>query len=208
MVALITTLVLLHAQTAKTPPLYLLGARQVRREIKLSHRESVKALDMLLLIQSLRPKGGPMVADDKPSRKSPDQVYGELATLLNPAQTERLWQIHRQQNGAAIVYEPAYVERLGMSQAAKNRVLVAIGKAGEEFNATRKKIEPKNRMYLESDRLAARAAYDRYLSKGMSALNAELNASQKQRLKTLMGAPFNFRGLSYDVTMIEGHYPW
>jgi len=191
MVGTVLILTLLHRLTTGEPPTYLLGSPEVRQELGLTHESSLKIRGLLDRANGLNRGGFMTVAeskklDEERKKFKPEELQRQAAALLTPAQAQRLRQLDLQRIGPHILNMEGMPEKLGVSAGVVARVQAAQSKA---YPAYEKGLQT-------GHGVKANAWYKRECA---LALESNLTAEQKARLKALVGKPFDLDHLHYDL---------
>jgi hypothetical protein len=195
-------------QAEPRAPTFFLNSPQVRRDLGLSHADSVKITSMLAEADELDghlwgPPPSPKVIDELRKKHSSADLRKQVAEMLTPAQNHRLWQLEWQQDAPWLINDPEMAKRIGASAVQVKRIRDTQQRAFTIYNQAlnRGNLETKNsKSNAEQQRINARsrAATERYNSVCLASVHSVLTPSQRVRMKLLLGKQFDFDHLRFD----------
>lgn len=124
----------------------------------------------------------------KDAAKRAEETRKELAGILKPEQFKRLRQIELQQQGAAALMRPEVAENLGLTAEQKEK-LEQIGRSSMEKIGSLFQ-EGRDRERSEEERNQLREKGQQIRQEGEKEAMAVLTPEQKQKLRDMMGEPF------------------
>ena len=193
----------------------LLGSPQVRRELGLSHANSLRIVSLLNESNRLN-RGGLMSHEDwrklqeERTRTSPESLRRQAFEMLSPTQKQRLEQIELQRGGPLILEDWRFAQRVGVSREQHQKLLPVFARSFERYVREIRSLARSGdrwRFRLDRKRYAWKyAAYDReFVRIGerrrkavQTAIDRTLSPAQKAKWRSLVGKPFRTR-LTYDI---------
>jgi len=189
---------------------FLLGSPQVRRELGMSHKTSVRVLDLLNYAAYLD-RGGLMTRKESDEQQaeiqkhSPALLTGRAVALLSPAQQNRLAQINYQRSGPLVLSYAEVAAQIGVSPEQLKRLQEAETRAYKSSLQSRKVRQQKSQKALpyaqqqlrEQERI--KQSRKEFVHQYRSAIAEILTPVQQAHLKLLLGKPFDAEHLTYDV---------
>ena len=179
--------------------LMYLRSEQVQKELNLTEeqKEKAQALGERLREQMRERFSGMRDLSEEQRRerfqemqqdaaKRAEEMRKEVAGILKPEQLKRLRQIELQQQGAAALMRPEVAENLGLTADQKEK-LEQIGRSSRE---KMQELFQGGRERSEEQRGQAREKVQQLRQEGEKEAMAVLTAEQKEKLRDMMGKPF------------------
>jgi len=191
----------------------LLGSPQVRRELVIPHAQAVEIVALLNKAAYLN-QGGlaiPSQVSEELRRTNPAALHQKALSFLTTAQKQRLQQIEWQMAGPHLFEDWNFAHRIGVTPSQSRQLRVVFDREFKLYvRGIDQLMESRKSWYgkLDYKRYAWKyTEYDRQFlqvcnRRGMACqavVERVLTPDQKAKWKTLLGKPFDFRHLTYDI---------
>lgn len=178
----------------EAPPVLLQMVRDdsIHQELGLSEQQVSEVLEALGPIDGpwFRVRIRPVEERVATIAQLTDQLTRSLEAILDSTQMKRLEQLHNQALGTRMIVRDRTAERLGLSDAVRERLYKVFRETDSQVAALQKKLQAREVDAAESAReTAAIQAEER------KKFTAALDNEQKRMLSTLTGESFNFGGV-------------